>query len=633
MRHPVMLRALAVSSLALACHSALAVEVDSSVLAATRAGERVDALIVMADQSRPLLAPLSAQADYRVHRRALVDALRARAELQQADVRNWLQLRGIDHRPYWITNAIWARLSAADVAQLSARGDIARIAANPSIPLRLPERSTAGDAPTAPQAVEWGVDRIGAPLVWAEGFTGQDVVIAGQDTGYQWDHPALKAQYRGWNGASADHDYNWHDAIHFGGDSSCDNDSQVPCDGHGHGTHTAGTFAGDDGGANQIGVAPGAHWIGCRNMTPAGDGTPATYFECMQWFLAPTDLAGQNPDPDLAPDIINNSWGCPPSEGCTVGDELADAVGNLVAAGILFVASAGNDGSGCSCIFDPPAIYDASFVVGSTNSSDAMSGFSSRGPVSGSALIRPDVSAPGSSIRSSVPGGGYGSMSGTSMAGPHVAGAAALLMSVNPALKGQPDQVAQILRDTAVPVAGISQSCGGITAGNWPNHVAGYGRIDAYAAAVAAQGSPVSVDVGFEPASVVVNQPSQLVFTLSNGAAGPAQLTAPLMNTLPGLLRAVDPLQAATTCPDGTVTVDGEFWTVSVNSGTVIPASGSCTVSVQVSAPAADVYEVTVEAGALQTDIGANQAAASAALEVTEDDTLFVDGFDGAPVR
>ncbi len=500
MRHPVMFRALAASALAVACHSALAVEVDSSVLAAIRAGDRVDALIVMADQARPLLAPLSAQADYRVHRRALVDALRARAELQQADVRDWLRMRGIDYRPYWITNAIWARLSAADVAQLSARGDIARIAANPSIPLRLPEPS-AGGAPAAPEAVEWGVDRIGAPLVWAEGFTGQDVVIAGQDTGYQWDHPALKAHYRGWNGTSANHDYNWHDAIHFGGSGSCNNDSPVPCDGHGHGTHTAGTFAGDDGGANQIGVAPGARWIGCRNMTPAGNGTPDTYFECMQWFLAPTDLAGQNPNPDLAPDIINNSWGCPPSEGCTVGDELADVVGNLVAAGILFVASAGNDGSGCSSIFDPPAIYDASFVVGSTTSSDTMSGFSSRGPVGGSALIRPDVSAPGSSIRSSVPGNGYGSMSGTSMAGPHVAGAAALLMSVNPALKGHPDQVAQLLRDTAVPVAGISQTCGGIGPGSWPNHVAGYGRIDVHAAALELIIGDVIFEDGFDGAS------------------------------------------------------------------------------------------------------------------------------------
>ena len=90
---------------------------------------------------------------------------------------------------------------------------------------------------------------------------------------------------------------------------------------HGHGSHTIGTMVGDDGGSNQVGVAPGAKWIGCRNMN-AGDGTPAQYNECAQFFLAPTDLSGANPNPDLAPDVISNSWGCPASEGCTAGNEV-----------------------------------------------------------------------------------------------------------------------------------------------------------------------------------------------------------------------------------------------------------------------------------------------------------------------
>lgn len=488
------LRALPLAALALACGSALAADIEPRVLAQAREDGRAEALIVMADQAQPALAPLAPDADYRARRRALVDALRARADHQQADVRGWLDAHGVEYHPYWISNAIWARLSAQELAELALRADVARVAANPAFPLRLPAEPL-GPMPNEIEAIEWGVNKIRAPEVWAEGFEGQGVVIAGQDTGYDWDHPALINHYRGWDGSAATHDYNWHDSIHNSSGNPCGNDSPQPCDDHGHGTHTAGTFAGSDGGSNQIGVAPGAKWIGCRNMN-SGDGTPARYIECMEFFLAPTDLAGQNPNPDLAPDVINNSWGCPASEGCTPADILETAVDNLVAGGIMFVASAGNDGSGCSSILTPPAIYDSSFVIGSTTSSDAMSSFSSRGPVSGSGLIRPDVSAPGSNIRSSVPGGGYGSMSGTSMAGPHVAGAAALLMSVNPALKGQPAEVAQILRDTAAEIT-VNQSCGGIPAGEWPNYVAGHGRIDVYEAAVAA-GLGASDDTVFE---------------------------------------------------------------------------------------------------------------------------------------
>ena len=198
------------------------------------------------------------------------------------------------------------------------------------------------------------------------GFTGQGVVIGGQDTGYQWDHPALKNQYRGWNGAIADHDYNWHDAIHSGsGGNPCGYNSPFPCDDYGHGTHTMGTMVGDDGGANQIGMAPGARWIGCRNMDN-GLGSPSTYAECYQWFVAPTRVDGSEPRPDLAPDVINNSWGCPPSEGCNP-DSLLIVVQNLVDAGIVTAHSAGNSGSGCSFVDTPAAIYEELFTVGATD--------------------------------------------------------------------------------------------------------------------------------------------------------------------------------------------------------------------------------------------------------------------------
>jgi subtilisin family serine protease len=416
-----------------------------------------------------------------------VEALRANADATQRDVRAWLDANGIAYRSYWIANVIQARLPRTAIDALASRNDVLRIEPNPSIPMKLPQRQ-AVQAPSVPDTISWGVNKINAPLVWALGYNGQGVVIAGEDTGYQWDHPALQPHYRGWDGSNADHNYNWHDAIHDSTGNPCGNDSPFPCDDFGHGTHTAGTFAGDDGASHQTGVAPGAKWIGCRNMDD-GNGTPARYIECMEWMLAPTDLNDQNPNPDLAPDVVSNSWGCIPSEGCTVGDEIEGAVDNVVAGGIFFAVAAANNGPACETITDPPAIYDASFVVGATDTGDHIAGFSSRGPVVASALIRPDLSAPGVNVSSSWPPNTYQNLSGTSMATPHVAGTAALVMSVNPALKGHPDEIGAILRATTVTqgVTDPSNSgCGGLTIADWPNYQAGYGRLDAYAAVVVA---------------------------------------------------------------------------------------------------------------------------------------------------
>lgn len=473
--------------LALACAQALGASIDPALLAQASRGERVEALLVLPDQAAPILAPLEITADYRVRRRALVAALRSRANTQQAGLRAWLDACGIEYRPYWIANLVWARVSQAELAALAQRHDVARVDANPHLPQRLPiARAAAMPQGKAVAAIEYGVAKINAPAVWAMGYTGQGVVIADADTGVRWTHAALKTHYRGWDGSSATHAYNWHDAIHDDVGNDCGNSTPAPCDDYGHGTHTVGTLVGDDGASNQVGVAPGAQWIGCRNMAD-GNGTPARYIECMQWTLAPTDANGANPDPDRAADIASNSWGCVPEEGCQSGNEIKTAVDNMVAGGIFFVAAAGNDGSSCQSILDAPSTYDSAFVVGATDATDAMASFSSRGPVSRANRVRPDVSAPGVAVRSTLNSGNnsYGSMSGTSMATPHVAGAAALLMSANPALKGHPDQVAALLRSTAV-MAGVTDpynsGCGGLSIADRPNHQAGWGRIDVLAA-------------------------------------------------------------------------------------------------------------------------------------------------------
>ncbi len=198
--------------------------------------------------------------------------LRETAARTQAPLLDELSRAGVVHRPFWIANMIWAKGNATAIASLAARADVARIAANPRVHLDSPTRGEGNEPALLPDTIEWNITQVNAPAVWALGYTGQGAVVAGQDTGYQWDHPALEGKYRGWNGATADHNFHWHDAIHSGG-GSCGFNSPVPCDDYGHGTHTMGTMVGDDGGVNQIGMAPGARWIGCRNMDQ-GNGTP-----------------------------------------------------------------------------------------------------------------------------------------------------------------------------------------------------------------------------------------------------------------------------------------------------------------------------------------------------------------------
>lgn len=429
--------------------------------------------------------------------RYVFEQLTAVSRRSQAPIRSQLDVLQIPHQSFWITNMLLVEGDATIVANMARRSDVARVLANTAVSLDAPTPQPISSR--APAAIEWGVTKINADDVWAIGYTGQGVVVAGQDTGYDWDHPALQDKYRGWDSVNnvADHNYHWHDAIHGDNPNTsagnpCGFSLQAPCDDHGHGTHTLGTMIGDDGGNNQVGVAPDAKWIACRNME-SGWGTPTTYAECFQWFLAPTALDGSNPDPSKAPHVINNSWSCPTSEGCIDPAVLQTVVENTRAAGIFVVASAGNTGPSCSSIHRPAAIYNASFTIGSTSNSDSIASSSSRGPVTvdGSSRFKPDVTAPGVSIRSSTNGGSYGYSSGTSMAGPHVAGAVALLISADPSLAGQVDKLEQILRNSAVPLTS-TQTCGTLSGSQSPNYTFGYGRIDALAAVNYALSPPVA---------------------------------------------------------------------------------------------------------------------------------------------
>ena len=463
------------------------------VVVQTANGQQAEFFVVLADQ-----ADLSAAGALRTKAekaRYVHHVLWNKSQTTQRPILRWLREHGIEHRSFYIVNAILVKGTREIAETLAGRPDVARIEGNPHIQNVIPEPTSSVEttsqpaASGSPKTIEPGIAYTHAPDVWALGFRGQGITVAGADTGQRWTHNALKPHYRGWDGQNADHDYNWHDSIHDGISNPCGNDSPEPCDDNGHGTHTIGTVIGDDGAGNQIGMAPGAKWIGCRNMDQ-GNGTPARYIECMEFFLAPYPVNG-NPnegDPLKAPDVTSNSWVCPPSEGCSA-NTLQAAVEAQAAAGIMMVAGAGNDGPDCSTVFYPPALYEASYTVGALNTgTDTIASFSSRGPVTidGSNRIKPDITAPGTNTRSSynTSDNAYVSLSGTSMATPHIAGAMALLWCARPEFRHDIAGSRTGLDNSAHFIS--STQCGDT---GQPNNVYGWGRVD-ISAAVPAPGPP-----------------------------------------------------------------------------------------------------------------------------------------------
>src|SRR5213083_3439711 len=300
-----------------ASQSAAAQKIAPWVTEHTANGQQAEFFVVLADQAD--LSPAAALHTKAQKGRFVHDALWNKAQTTQGPILQWLRERGIEHSSFYIVNAILVKGSREIAEALAARPDVGRVEGNPHIQNPLPAPGAVVESSSQsqkPETIEPGIAYTHAPAVWALGFRGQGITVAGADTGERWTHNALKPHYRGWNGVTADHNYNWHDSIHNSVGNPCGNDSPFPCDDNGHGTHTIGTAIGDDGLGNQIGMAPAAKWIGCRNLDQ-GNGTPARYLECMEWFLAPYPIGGGQGDPLRAPDITNNSWGCPPSEGCS----------------------------------------------------------------------------------------------------------------------------------------------------------------------------------------------------------------------------------------------------------------------------------------------------------------------------
>ncbi len=390
-------------------------------------------------------------------KRAVVETLQSTAQRTQRDIRAFLERQKAaghvsEYLPFWVFNGLAVTGDAQTLYALAARPDVAKIRANHV--RRLPKPGFTADEEPAQAPVVWNVERIGAPRVWEElGVTGKGVVVGSMDTGVQWNHPALINQYRG---ADGDHNYDWFD---FTGTYD-----DAPGDGYGHGTHTLGTAVGR-GDENRIGVAPDAQWIAVKVFTDDGMATDVDLHKGFQWMLAPTDLNGQNPDPSKAPDVVNDSWGSgyPDADPSFWPDVAA-----WRAAGIFPSFSAGNEGALGDGSVSTPGAFPISFSAGATDADERIADFSSRGP-SFWDEIKPDVSAPGVNVRSSLPTDSYGVGSGTSMAVPHVSGLVALLLDANPNLTV--DDLEEFIRRTAVDLGDEG-----------PDNAYGWGRIDAYRA-------------------------------------------------------------------------------------------------------------------------------------------------------
>ncbi|RPE28862.1 S8 family serine peptidase [Kitasatospora cineracea] len=435
-----------------------AVQVDPALTSAVAGSQEATFFVVLKDRAD--LGKAKGKGPHAAKARAAYQELQDTAQRSQGALKKYLDEQRVGHQDYWIANAVQVTGDAKLIAKLAKRDDVQKIVKAKTYHVDDTQVSAATAATDAGDGTpEWGVQDIEADQVWSQyDARGEGIVIANVDSGVQYDHPDLVANYRGNNGdGTFTDDYNFYDPT-----GSCATPS-TPCDNNGHGTHTMGTMVGKNG----IGVAPNAKWMaakGCESSQCSDE----YLLKAGQWILAPTDHNGNNPRPDLAPNIVNNSWG---GGDTTFYQDIVEAWNS---AGIFEAFAAGNDGDGSTCsTAHAPGSQAPSYGVGAYDVNGKIASFSGFGPslVDGSA--KPNISAPGVNVRSTWPGSQYMAESGTSMATPHVAGAAALLWSAAPSLIGDIDATRALLGQGARDVD--DTHCGG-TAGM--NNVWGEGKLD-----------------------------------------------------------------------------------------------------------------------------------------------------------
>jgi len=426
----------------------------SEKLQCTHYTEHIAVIVRMADQANlKTLTHDITEKNKDLRSRKVIRALKATAVNRQKNLISFLEKEKdsgnvLDYTSFWIFNGFSLKATPEIIKKLSSRNDVSTTTEDFPIspPVSFTSTPVQSDSPYT-----WNIERVRAPEVWNMGYSGSGVVVGIFDTGVDVTHPDLAEKFRGG-------DNSWYDPH---------DEHKVPVDAagsfSGHGTHVAGIIMGDNSSGKYIGVAPEAKWIAARIWNDAGEeASSREVHEIFQWFMDPDG----DSETDDAPDVVNCSWGfklldtfpwCMP--------DFKDDINAWRMAEIIPVFSAGNSGPRFFT-GESPGNYPGTIAVGATDFLDNIAFFSSRGPGNCDLSIFPDISAPGVAIYSSTLDETYRTLSGTSVAIPHVVGTIALMLDANPNLSI--DEIESILKVSAIPL-GLFH----------PDFAYGWGQVDA----------------------------------------------------------------------------------------------------------------------------------------------------------
>jgi subtilisin family serine protease len=441
--------------------SVVASFIDSKVLESLQVKNNVNIFVSMKEGTSDVINIIEnsefASRDAKLN--MLAESLITNARTSQKSVIDFLENSGetdSDFESYWVSNEIYIPAANKElINKLSKLDAVSEIREEKIIDL-FPVIVERENIQNKTDKVEWGISIISADKVWADadnGNRGANVIVANIDTGVRGTHESLKDSFLGGT-------HSWYDPY---------DKSDFPKDTNGHGTHTMGSICGTKG----VGVAPEAKWMACRGCSTS-QCTERALTACGQYITCPTDVNGKNKDCTKAPHVVSNSWGG--GQGDKWYQKVTDAWN---AAGILTVFAMGNSGSRCRTA-NSPGDYDDVIGVGATTISDGLASFSSVGPTVGG-KIKPDISAPGRSVRSAWFNSdtGYKTISGTSMACPHVAGVVALMKSFDSELNFAKAKQALYGGVDTKTLVKTGKNCGGVSEDTWPNNAFGHGRVNA----------------------------------------------------------------------------------------------------------------------------------------------------------